>query len=172
MDFYSYLWLREDGTPYYVGKGSGNRAFTNKGHNVHRPVSKSRIVVFPMVNEAEAFESEIALIDLFGRKDVGTGYLLNRTGGGENPPNLRGRKKPASFSQFIARRNRILGQSAETKEKIRAAMTGTHWSLESRAKMSKTLRGKPHSLAHTAAISLALKGKPWSEARRKAQKVK
>lgn len=24
MTFYTYLWLREDGSPYYVGKGRGH----------------------------------------------------------------------------------------------------------------------------------------------------
>jgi hypothetical protein len=39
-----------------------------------------------MVSEFEAFESEIALIELFGRKDFGTGCLRNLTDGGDNPP--------------------------------------------------------------------------------------
>jgi hypothetical protein len=83
MEFYSYLWLRADGTPYYAGKGKGNRAFTGRGHNLRSPCDNARILVFPMASEAEAFESEMALIDLFGRKDLGTGCLRNLTSGGE-----------------------------------------------------------------------------------------
>lgn len=83
MGFYTYMWLREDGTPYYVGKGQKRRAFISSAHAVHRPKDRSRIVVFPMLNEAEAFESEIVMIELFGRKDKGTGILHNMTDGGD-----------------------------------------------------------------------------------------
>jgi hypothetical protein len=82
MIFYSYLWLRKDGTPYYAGKGNGRRAF-RQHERIHPPKDRSRILVFPMASEAEAFESEIALIDLFGRKDLGTGCLRNLTNGGD-----------------------------------------------------------------------------------------
>ena len=93
MGFYAYLWLREDGTPYYAGKGIGRRGFTNKGHRVHRPVSIDKILIFPRATEAEAFETEKELIRNWGRKDIGTGCLQNQTDGGENPPSWRGRKR-------------------------------------------------------------------------------
>jgi hypothetical protein len=89
MQFYSYLWLREDGTPYYAGKGSGKRAFIRGSHHLKPPEDRNRIVIFPMLNEAEAIESEIALIDLFGRKDLGTGCLRNFTHGGDGVSGLR-----------------------------------------------------------------------------------
>lgn len=85
MEFYSYLWLREDGSPYYVGKGSGKRAYIRR-ENHWPPNDYARIVIFPQDSEADAFESEISLIALFGRKDLGTGILQNRSDGGDNPP--------------------------------------------------------------------------------------
>jgi hypothetical protein len=81
--FYVYLWLREDGTPYYVGKGHGKRAFTSKDHTCHKPVDDSRILILNRDSEQEAFETEKELIANWGRKDLGTGCLRNLTNGGD-----------------------------------------------------------------------------------------
>ena len=145
--FYSYMWLREDGSPYYVGKGTGRRAFTSDGHGNRRPKSRTRILTFPMLNEAEAFESEIALIDLFGRKDLGTGCLRNMTDGGENPPNWKGRKRGPQSEEHRRKNSEghkglNLGHrnytTVEGIEKMRASKTGKHPSSETREKMSQS----------------------------------
>src|ERR1035437_9812227 len=83
MQYYSYLWLREDSSPYYAGKGCGKRAYRSLHHNVNCPADIARILVFLHPTEADAFESEIAFIKWFGRKDIGTGCLRNITNGGE-----------------------------------------------------------------------------------------
>lgn len=149
------MWLRKDGTPYYVGKGSGRRAFINAGHVCHRPVERNRILIFPRASEADAFATEIELIRNWGRKDLGTGCLQNHTDGGENPPNWKGRKRGAEFSRKLAQRNRDRGQSTETREKIRAIRTGTRWTQAARDKASRTRRGVPHSPSHLAALGAA-----------------
>lgn len=130
MEFYSYLYLREDETPYYAGKGSGKRAFKGRHRGVYPPKDTSRIILFPMLNETEAFESEIALIELFGRKDLGTGCLRNRTNGGEGVSGLKwspeqvkqqtehlkriaasgGRSVPDNIRLMVGRRNSESGQ--------------------------------------------------------------
>ncbi len=81
--FYTYLWLRYDGTPYYVGKGSKDRAFTNCGHLVNRPSTDEFILVQLHESEADAFEAEKFLIAHYGRSDLKTGCLRNLTNGGE-----------------------------------------------------------------------------------------
>ena len=126
--FYSYLWLREkDLTPYYAGKGSGRRAYRDN-HGVHRPADKSRILVFPMLNEAEAFESEIALIELFGRKDLGTGCLRNMTNGGEG---TAGHHHTSAACTAISKSLQGNKRGVGSKSRL-----GQHASLESRAKMA------------------------------------
>ena len=83
--FYTYAYLREDRTPYYIGKGHGNRAYKReKSEVIKLPKDKSRIIFLKQnLTEEEAFKHEIYMIAVFGRKDLGTGILYNRTDGGE-----------------------------------------------------------------------------------------
>ena len=76
-NFYTYMWLREEGTPYYVGKGKDNRAI-RKGCP---PLDQ--ILIQPHPSEQDAFAAEMFLIAYYGRKDTGTGILRNRTDGGD-----------------------------------------------------------------------------------------
>jgi hypothetical protein len=80
--FYVYLWLRENGTPYYVGKGTGHRGFTSTRHSVHRPPSRDHIIIQNFATESEAFEAEKFFIEFYGRVDLGTGCLHNHAEGG------------------------------------------------------------------------------------------
>ena len=78
--YYTYGYLRQDGTPYYIGKGHGQRVA--KKHLVEIP-TKDRIIFYAEnLPEEEAFELEEFLISEIGRKDLNTGPLLNRTSGG------------------------------------------------------------------------------------------
>jgi hypothetical protein len=144
--FYSYLWLRADGSPYYAGKGTGDRAYVKYNHRIGPPKERSRILIFPMLNEDEAFESEIALIELFGRKDIGTGCLRNLTGGGENPPvwTRRGYKRSAEFCRKLSERSQ--GNTY---------MLGKKLSVEARRKISESNRGRKFSAEHRAKLSAA-----------------
>ncbi len=82
--FYTYAYLREDRTPYYIGKGSSKRAYTRGKKDRKPPKDKSRILILKEnLTEDEAFKHEIYMIAVFGRKDLGTGILHNKTDGGE-----------------------------------------------------------------------------------------
>lgn len=82
--FYTYAYLRVDRTPYYIGKGNGDRVYYKSRYEVKPPKDKSRIIFLKQnLTEEEAFKHEIYMIAVFGRKDLGTGILRNRTNGGE-----------------------------------------------------------------------------------------
>lgn len=81
--FYVYVYLREDQTPYYIGKGQGDRRY-RKGKNHCPPKDPANnIILKGNITETEAFELEIFYIQKYGRKDIGTGILRNLTYGGD-----------------------------------------------------------------------------------------
>lgn len=95
--FYTYAYIRINGTPYYIGKGIKNRAYAKNHGKIPVPPKERIIFLKQNLTEEEAFKHEIYMIAVFGRKDLGTGILLNRTNGGEgttgNKKSLESRKK-------------------------------------------------------------------------------
>ena len=175
--FYTYAYLRRDKTPYYIGKGSGKRIYSKKGRPCGTPKDTSRIIFLKQnLTEKEAFEHEAYMIAVFGRKDLGTGVLYNRTNGGEGssgairPSELR-RKisqtlKGRTFSEehlkklSISRKGR--GVSEDTRRKISIANRGKTLSEETKRKMSESRKGTVFSEERKENIRKAKTGKPSS----------
>ena len=140
MKYYTYAYLREDRTPYYIGKGQGNRAYRRNKKCIKPPKDKSRIIYLKQnLTEEEAFKHEIYMIAVFGRKDLGTGILYNRTDGGEG---VSGRITSKESKRKIGESNKGKKRSKETKIKLSEAKKGKTLTEEHKAKLSEALRGE------------------------------
>lgn len=136
--FYTYAYLRENGTPYYIGKGKGERAFKRGTRVVQVPPRERILFLKTGLTEEEAFKHEIYLIALYGRKDLGTGILWNFTDGGEGPS---GAIRNAEFRQKVSEAQRGRVFSDEHRQKISEAKRGKKRSEETKRKISKALTG-------------------------------
>ena len=147
--YYTYAFLREDTTPYYIGKGKSNRAHRRRYKGIKPPNDKSRIIFLKQnLTEEEAFKHEIYMIAVFGRKDLGTGILHNRTDGGDG---ASGAVRSLEFKENLRRKNKNKVLSKEHKIKISEAQKGDKnhnygksASQKTREKMSEVRKGEKH----------------------------
>jgi hypothetical protein len=150
--FYTYAYLREDRTPYYVGKGKGNRAYKKGKSEIGKPKDKSKIIFLKQnLTEQEAFKHEIYMIAVFGRKDLGTGILRNQTDGGEGISGNITKPHSEETKRKIGEANKGRTHSEEIKRKIGESKTGEKnhnygksFSEEYRKKLSEAHKGENH----------------------------
>lgn len=147
--FYTYLWLREDGTPYYVGKGHGKRAY-RKG----RP-SLSCVLIQEFPSEADTFLAERFLISLYGRKDLGEGCLINHTDGGEGKT---GRVVSEETHHRLSESAKRRIYTSEDRQSMSLGAKKRHRPCDTKtaAKISASLKNRPHSLERRRNIRIGI----------------
>jgi hypothetical protein len=120
--------------PFYIGIGKTEKRAYNK-HNRSRHwksiianTSYKVEILFDDLSWGKAIEKEIELIELYGRKDLGLGTLVNLTDGGESLP---GSKNP----MFGKKR------TDDEKRRISQKLTGNKLSEETKLKISQSGKG-------------------------------
>ena len=169
IGFYVYAYLREDNTPYYIGKGKSSRAWVthrrlNDSDLTPRNESQVSILAHRLTSE-EADILETKLVELYGRKDLGTGILRNMTSGGKgapgNKPSMETIEKRRATRRANKKPNPLKGskQSPEAIENKRIAMLGQKHSPERNAKRSAALKGRKLSPEHIAKRTATVTGR-------------
>ncbi len=149
MNYYVYVYLREDGTPYYVGKGKDNR-WKQKSHSVEVPLIERVIFHLKNIDEETALNEEIKLISQWGRLNNGTGILENKTDGGDRPPKQykhtykpyeRTQEIKEKYSKSAHRKGRPGKQTQEEIERKRKSMKKV-WAEGKRKKLPRDSNGR------------------------------
>jgi hypothetical protein len=152
---YVYRHIRLDkNEPFYIGIGSDSngkyaRSKEHRKRNeiwnkiVYKTEYRVEILIDDLTWE-ETCEKEKEFIELYGRKDLGTGCLVNMTNGGEGN---YGRVLSNETKLKISNSNKGKIIPKEIIEKIRLKLIGKVHSDETKEKMSLSHKGKPHIIS-------------------------
>jgi hypothetical protein len=159
--YFVYTYSYPDGIPFYVGKGCNNRhlvhlqeAKLNKNLNSYKIKVIKKILknnqlpiikkIIENVDEELAFLVEEEYISKYGRRDIGTGILVNCTSGGDGSSDLSEETRKKKSLAVTGSKNPFYGKkhTSETFAKINAANTGRFVPEDVRLKHKIAMEGK------------------------------
>jgi hypothetical protein len=143
-EYYTYAYLREDRTPYYIGKGKKKyKKYYTRTTALHKNVfipPKERIIILKEFDfEFDAYKHEMYMISIFGRKDIGTGILHNRSDGGDGHSNMSeyARKRCSEIHK-----GKVLSEETRKKISLSHKKRGYKCSEEQKQKYSEMFSGE------------------------------
>lgn len=162
--FYTYVWRDASGVPFYVGKGKGRRAWITTQRSkpfkeIHSEGNCRVEIIDYFIHESQAHAHEVELISRYGRRDNGTGSLVNLTDGGEGTSgwvaseDTRAKISRAAIGRIV---------SVSTKELISAAHKGRKLKPEHVAKIAKANTGRKHTEEAKAKVGAANLGNTYA----------
>jgi hypothetical protein len=156
--YYVYAYLRaSNNTPYYIGKGKNKRVFS-KHPGISVPNDKTKIVFLEKnLSNVGACALERRYILWYGRKDLGTGILLNRTEGGDGNTGTRSKEWCENHSKKMMGENNP-SKRIEVKNKQKLADKSYMKTAEYRKKLSEGCKKRYVNNVHPRAQTIQIDG--------------